>query len=407
MRVLKAGGDTDYADKAGLDLFWRRLVNGELIPVEPQAERVATAFLGVRIECAQCHKHPFDRWTRADYRAFANTVADVQFGLSPEGLAATASLLEDRRKADPEGVLPPIPRIREVFVSGRSPRRLADPETGRPIASRALGGPELDTGSDPREQLFAWLVKPDNPYFARAFVNRVWAVYFGAGLVDPVDNFSVANPPSNPRLFDALASDFVAHGYDIRRLERTVLNSQAYQRSSAPVSGNLDDRGNFARSLPRPLMAEVLVDALDAALGVPGDFGPDAPKGMRAIEIATNRVASPDLARVFRILGRPERASVCDCERRNAPALPQTLFLMTDDALLAKLKSGRVKTLAASDHCDAQAIEELFLAALSRFPSWDEARSALDHIHDSPDRASGLADVLWALLNTREFVLNH
>ena len=319
MRMLKAGGDTGYADKAGLDLFWRRLVNGELIPVEPQAERVATAFLGVRIECAQCHKHPFDRWTRADYRAFANTVADVQFGLSPEGLAATASLLDDRRKADPEGVLPPIPRIREVYVSARSPRRLADPDTGRPLASRALGGPETDNGDDPREQLFAWLVKPDNPYFARAFVNRVWAVYFGAGLVDPVDNFSVTNPPSNPRLLDALAADFVAHGYDIRRLERTVLNSQAYQRSSVPVSGNLDDRGNFARSLPRPLIAEVLVDALDAALGVPGDFGPDAPKGARAIEIATNRVASPDLARVFRILGRPERTSVCDCERPKRP----------------------------------------------------------------------------------------
>jgi hypothetical protein len=155
------------------------------------------------------------------------------------------------------------------------------------------------------------------------------------------------------------------------------------------------------------MMAEVLVDALDAALGVPGDFGPDAPKGSRAIEIATNRVASPDLARVFRVLGRPERVSVCDCERPRAPALPQTLFLMTDGALLTKLKSGRVRTLAASDLCDAEAVEELFLATLSRSPSWDEARSALDHLQASPDRASGLADVLWALINTREFVLNH
>ena len=154
-------------------------------------------------------------------------------------------------------------------------------------------------------------------------------------------------------------------------------------------------------------MAEVLVDALNAALGVPGDFGPDAPKGSRAIEIATNRVASPDLARAFRIFGRPERTAVCDCERPKAPALAQTLFLMTDAALLAKLKSGRVRTLAESDQCDAEAVEELFLAALSRPPSWDEARSALDHLRTSPDRASGLADVLWALINTREFVLNH
>ncbi len=406
-RSLRDGHDTGYADKPGLDLFWRRLVNGDYSPVEPLAERVATVFLGVRIECAQCHKHPFDRWSRADYRAFANTVADVQFGLSPEGIAATAALLDERRKADPKGVLPPIPRIREVFVSDRPSRRLADPDTGRPLAPRALGGPELPTGGDSRERLFDWLVSPDNPYFARSFVNRIWAVYFGAGLVDPVDGFSVTNPPSNPRLLDALAADFVVHGHDVRRLERMLLNSRTYQRSSRPVAGNLDDRRNFARSVPRPLMAEVLVDALDAALGVPGEFGPDAPRGARAIEIATNRPSSPDLARAFRILGRPERAAVCDCERPKAPALPQTLFLMTDDALLARLKAGRVRTLAGSDCCDAEAVEELFLAALSRPPTWDEARSALDQLRTSPDRASGLADVLWALINTREFVLNH
>ncbi len=406
-RKLRDGGETDYADRPGLDFFWRRLVNGEASPVEPLAERVATTFLGIRIECAQCHKHPFDRWTQADYRSFANIVADVQFGLSPDGLAAVAALLDERRKADPNGALPPIPRLREVYLSPRSSRRLADPDTGRPLAPRALGGPELPDDGDPRERLFDWLAAPDNPYFARSFVNRVWAVYFGAGLVDPVDGFSVTNPPSNPRLLDALAADFVARGYDIRRLERRILNSRAYQRISQPVAGNLDDRGNFARSMPRPLMAEVLVDAINAALGVPGDFGPDAPKGSRAIEIATNQVASPDLARAFRVFGRPARAAVCDCERPKAPALPQTLFLMTDDALLAKLKSGRVGALAGSDRCDAEAVEELFLAALSRPPSGDEARSALDHLRTSPDRASGLADVLWALINTREFVLNH
>lgn len=406
-RSLRDGAKSDYADRPGLDLFWRRLVNGEYAPAEPLAERVATTFLGVRIECAQCHKHPFDRWTQADYRSFANVVADVQFGLSPDALAAVASLLDDRRKADPKGVLPPMPRLREVYVSPRSTRRLVHPETGRPLAPRALGGPELPDDGDPRKCLFDWLVAPDNPYFARSFVNRVWAVYFGAGLVEPVDGFSVTNPPSNPRLLDALAADFVAHGYDIRRLERNVLNSRAYQRSSQPAAGNVDDRGNFARSVPRPLMAEVLVDALNAALGVPGDFGPDAPRGSRAIEIATNKVASPDLARAFRVFGRPERAAICDCERPKSPALPQTLFLMTDEALLARLRAGRVGALAGSDRCDGEAVEELFLAALSRPPSVDEARSALDHVRTTPDRASGLADVLWALINTREFVLNH
>ncbi|MEJ7639044.1 MAG: DUF1553 domain-containing protein [Singulisphaera sp.] len=333
--------------------------------------------------------------------------ADVQFGLSPEGLSATARLLERRRESDPNGTLPPIPRLSETYLSERPSRRLADPATGRPIAPKVLGGPELPASGDPREQLFAWLTQPDNPYFARSFVNRAWAVYFGVGLVDPVDGFSVANPPSNARLLDAMAAGFVAQGYDVRRLERSVLNSRAYQRSSEPEDGNLDDRGNFARAEPKPMMAEVLVDALNMALGVAGDFGPDAPKGARAIEIATNRVASPDLARVFRVFGRPARVAICDCERPGKPALPQTLYLMTDAALLEKIESGRLKDLVVPDRCDAEVVEELFLATLSRPPDDDEARSALDHFRTRPDRASGFADVLWALINTREFILNH
>jgi hypothetical protein len=405
--ALRDGNDKAYADQPALDLFWRKLVNGEYSPVEPIAERVAAVFLGVRLECAQCHKHPFDRWTRADYRAFANTVADVQFGLSPEGLAATASLLDERRSADPDGALGPVPRIREVFVSPRSSRRLPDPANGRPLAPRALGGPDLPDGCDPRERLFDWLVSPDNPYFARSFVNRIWAAYFGIGLVDPVDGFSVTNPPSHPRLLDALATDFTSHGYDIRRLERMILNSRTYQRSSAPVEGNSGEQRHFARSRPRPLMAEVLVDALDAALGTRSNFGRDGFEGARAIEVATNRVASPDLARVFRILGRPERTLICDCERPKTSGLPQTLFLMTDRGLLAKLKSGRVARLAASDACNAEAVDELFLATLSRPPSQDEARAALSHLKSIPDRVQGFADLLWALINTREFVLNH
>jgi hypothetical protein len=407
MIALKNGAATDYASKPGLDLYWRRFALGDYVGVEPLAERTAAAFLGVRIECAQCHKHPFDRWTQVDYRAFANVFADVQFGLSTEGLAATARLLDARRKADPSGMLPSIPRLRETYVSERPSRRLADPATGRPFAPKALGGPELPASGDPRERLFAWLMKPDNPYFARTFVNRVWAVYFGVGLVDPVDGFSVTNPPSNAHLLDALAAGFVAQGYNVRRLERSILNSRAYQRSSEPGNGNLDDHGNFARAEPRPMIAEVLVDALNASLGVAGDFGSDAPKGARAIEIATNHVTSPDLARVFRVFGRPARVAICDCERPSKPALPQTLFLMTDAALLDKLRSGRLKDLAGSDRCDEEKIQELFLATLSRLPDDDEERAALDQLRTRPDRSSGLADVLWALINTREFVLNH
>ena len=408
LKAARAGGETGYADKPGLDLYWRRFADGESEPIETTAERAAAAFLGVRIECAQCHKHPFDRWTQDDYRGFANVFAGVKLGLSPEGRAAGTRALERLRKASPDGSLPPTAPVREVYVEAGHGRSLRDPSTGQPRPPKALGGPEFPREGDPREALFAWLARPDNPYFARTLVNRVWAAYFGAGLVDPVDGFSVANPPSNPSLLDALADDFARSGYDVRRLERRVLRSRAYQRSSSPASGNLDDRGgNFARSAPRTLPAEVLVDALNAALGVPGDFGDDAPKGARAIEVATNRVASPDLARVLRIFGRPERTSTCDCQRPREPAVPQTLFLMSDPGLLDKLARGRLANLLGSGRCDGEVVDELFLATLSRFPGPGELGHALDHFQRKPDRKAAATDLLWALINTREFVLNH
>ncbi len=401
-----AGAEADYASKPGLDLFWRRFANDEYFPIEQMAERTAVALMGVRLECAQCHKHPSDRWTQADYRSFANIFAKVRLGHSPEGLAATARMLDERRKADPLGLLGPIPRLQEVYLADRPGRRLADPSTGRPSPPKALGGPELPEAGDPREQLFAWLVRPDNPYFAPSFVNRAWAAYFGAGLVDPVDGFSVANPASNARLLDALSADFRSHGFDIRRLERMILESRAYQRSSGS-SDEAGGDGSFARASPRPLMAEVLIDALNDALGVPGDFEGDARAGARAIEVPSNRVASPELARAFRVFGRPQRSTICDCERPRAASVPRALFLMADPALLAKIRDGRLRPLLDSGRCDAEVFEELALATLSRPPTADELDAALGHLRGRGDRPRAMADLLWALINTREFVLNH
>jgi hypothetical protein len=371
------------------------------------AELTAAAFLGVRLECAQCHKHPFDRWTQLDYRSYANIFGRVHFDSSPELTAATADTLDARRKQPAMKAGPAIPRMREVYIGPPRSRRLANPETGWVLKPRALGGPELDETQDAREALFEWMVRPDNPYFARSFVNRVWAHYTGVGLVEPVDDFSQANPPSNSRLLDALAQDFIDHYFDIRRLERLVLSSRTYQRSPVPNATNRHDRTNYARAYARPLMAEVVLDVLDDALGAAEDIGPDAPPGSRAIEVATNRVRSPHAARVFRVFGRPVRASACDCERPTGPALPQTIFLMADPTLLEKLAGGRLHALLAGGRPDAEVVDELFLATLSRLPDAREKQGALDRVHTAADRGAGFTDVLWALINTREFVLNH
>src|SRR5262249_45276796 len=205
----------------------------------------------------------------------------------------------------------------------------------------------------------------------------------GVGIVDPVDNFSLANPPSNEKLLDALAKDFVAHHFDVRHLERTILNSRVYQLSSTMNATNKLDRNNYARSYLRPLLAEVALAVVGCALGAPEDFGPDAPPGSRAVEVGASRVLNPNLAYAFRTFGRPERNLVCDCERPREPTLPQALYLMTDPAVVNKLladgsgravvgakgkgvalppREGRLSKLLKSDKSAADILEQVFLA---------------------------------------------
>src|SRR5207248_2359622 len=186
-----------------LDLFWRRIEGGNFFPIEKMAELTSAAFLGVRLECAQCHKHPFDRWTQEDYRGYANVFGRVRFDSSPELTAVEKP--PGRRSMDADAPMPI--RRREVYVADRPLRALPHPDGRQILKPRALGGPELPESADPREALFEWMVRPDNSYFARGFVNRVWAHYFGVGIVDPVDDFSAANPPSNDRLLDGLRSE--------------------------------------------------------------------------------------------------------------------------------------------------------------------------------------------------------
>jgi hypothetical protein len=405
--AMTKGFDTDYASRPSLDLFWRRQVP---VTTDQWGEKTAAAFLGVRLECAQCHKHPFDRWTQADYRAYANIFAPVAVNASPEAKKLIDEENAERRKQ--ANAKKAQNQVREVYVAALVGVKglLTDPDTTRPLTPRALGGPEIkvEKGQDPRVTLFDWLRRPDNPFFARSFVNRIWGHYLGVGIVDPVDNFSLANPPSNAQLLDALARDFIEHNYDIRHMERTVLNSRVYQLSSTTNPTNRLDKNNYAHGYVRPLMAEAVVDVLDTALGVREKFGAEAPADCRAIEVGASRLQGKgDVNYVLRVFGRPPRTTACDCERAMEPALPQKLYLMSDDAVQNKIRTGRLQQLLAGKMTDDQLLEELFLATLSRYPTDRERQTFAAYRQGRSNRSAAWSDCLWALVNTREFILNH
>jgi hypothetical protein len=266
-----------------------------------------------------------------------------------------------------------------------------------------------DTEHDPRAALFAWMRSPDNPYFARSFVNRIWGHYLGIGIVHPVDDFSLGNPPSNDKLLDALARDFVEHHFDIRYIERTILTSRIYQLSSRTNATNRLDSNNFSHSYIRPMMAEVVLDVLDSALGVTDNFGKEVKPGSKAVEVGPSQIPVQDLNYALRVFGRPPRTSACDCQRTMEPGLPQILYLMTDAALQNKLQApaGRLQNLLATKKSDDEVLEELFLATLTRPPAESERQAFARLRSGARDRRVAFTDTLWALLNTREFILNH
>lgn len=405
--------ETDYSERDTLDLYWSR----RNIDLEQISEQTAAAFLGVRLQCCRCHKHPYDRWSQADYRSFANVFGQVRFGESPAAQAAIQAE-NQRRQGMPDNQR--LPRLREVFVGINNPRRFNDPKTNRPLAPQAPGGPELDPASDTRVQLVDWMLEPQNPFFGRAFVNRVWEHYFGRGIVHPVDDFSVGNPASNEVLLDALATDFVQRGFDIRHIERVILNSRTWQTSPLPNDTNIHDRSNFARAYPRRMMAPVLVDVLNASLGIEQQFTADALEGERAIQVASTQVRDGNLRNTFRIFGRSDRKSACDCDGSNDPSLSQTLYMMTDDVVMRRIRNGRLRNLLASSnrlerlqsgslpHDElTDVLDEMSLALFTRYPTPAERRRTVEHVMRADDKFESLVDVVWAMVNSREFILNH
>jgi hypothetical protein len=351
---------------------------------EELVDDTAQLFLGLRIQCARCHHHPFEKWSQDDYYGFAAFFERI-------GLKA--------------GNDPATPRV-YVLPTGLA----RNPTDGKSYKPKALDGPELsDLGrnDDPRQALAAWMRKADNPFFAKALVNRYWKHFFGVGLVEPEDDLRVSNPASNPELLDALADDFVKSGYDLRHLVRLIATSKAYDRSSLPNEFNASDRQNFARYYPRRLPAEVLLDALNEVAGTAEKFA-GLPKGFRAAQLPDDGFNSYFLD----VFGRPKRESVCECERVAEPNLSQRLHLLNSGEMESKIGdgSGRAAKWAADEkRPDAEKFDELYRLCFSRPPIADESEVCLAHL--AKRRAEGKAkqgfeDLVWTLLNSKDFMFN-
>lgn len=345
---------------------------------EVMSRSFSQVFLGVRIECAQCHHHPSEKWGQDDYFALAGLFAGVT------------------RKPLPGGV--------EAIVS-RGGNDLVIPRTTRKIPARALGAEPVELGptADRRQVLADWMTAPANPYFAAAIANRLWAHYFGRGLIEPLDDLRATNPASNEPLLADLAKHLRDLRYDLKAFTRTLLLSNAYQLSSRPNSSNAADEQNFSHAAIKALPAEVLLDAICQATGVPEKFN-GWPDGYRAIQVWDNRMPSY----FFRIFGRPVRYSVCECERGTEPSIAQALHLMNSPEITAKIRArhGAVRKLADSNQAPEAIVEELFLATLSRLPS-EKERPQMLALFQEDGRRGAVEDVLWALLNTKEFLYNH
>lgn len=360
------------------------------------AETTSMAFLGMSINCSRCHDHPLEKWTNNDYYGFASLFARVR-GKGWGG---------DFRSGDGHRV---------IFVDDEG--ELIQPRTGQPQPPRPLDGETLSMNAtvDRREALASWLTSPNNPYFSKSIVNRVWANFFGVGLVEKVDDLRLTNPASNPELLTALAAflsekskvggDAHDRAYDLKKLMRLILNSETYQRSSQIVAGNEPDERFYSRYYPKRLKAEVLLDIMSQVTGSPTSFK-DFPAGTRAMQLPDANVAS-DFLKTF---GRPERIITCECERSDEPSMTQVLHILNGDTLVQKLesKSNHLEGFLTANTPTEQIIENIYLAALCRFPTDAERTGLLNVVAaaSSNERRQALEDLYWSVLSSKEFLFN-
>jgi hypothetical protein len=390
-RELIAGRGSTYEHPAAN--FYRALRDPQA-----RAEAVGQVFLGVRLQCARCHNHPFDQWTQDDYHRLAAFFARVQYRVVSNSRRDRL----DKHEFDGEQI---VWQDRESEVK--------DPRTGADLRPRFLGAPtpELGPDADRLQVLADWVAAADNPLFARTQVNRIWFHLLGRGIVEPDDDFRASNPPVNSPLLEALARDFIAHHFSLRHTIRTIMNSRTYQRAAAPNDSNREDETNFSHALVRPLQAEQLLDALAQVSEVPVKFN-GYPLGLRAGQLPGvrpfRRGDDPPTAgeRFLKMFGKPDRLLSCECERSSDMTLGQAFQLLTGDLLnrLVSAPDNRLSRLLAAGKSDRQILEELYLAALSRLPRDAELEATLAILRKAPDRRKALEDVLWALLNAKEFL---
>src|SRR5260370_5310115 len=382
--ILGAVGDESRSPPT----MWYR----DLLKAEAFVDDSCQLFLGVRMACAQCHHHPYEKWGQDDYW----------------GMAAYFGAI-GRKTIQVPGVQVQNVQQARLVIFNKGTGTVTNTRTMKPAIMKPLDGEPvvLASGEDPRHRLIDWMVDAKNPFFARAAANRYWAHFFGKGIVDPVDDMRVTNPPSNPELLDALAKELVDSKHSLKHLIKAIVKSRTYQLASAPNEFNRSDKKAFARYYPHRMAAEVLFDAVSQVTGSPATF-----QGLPTDKHAPNRaIMLPDEAfpsYFLDVFGRPLRISACECDRVSEANLAQVLHLLNSQEIQGKLArpSRRADQLAKDPRPDAEKVEELFLWALGRSPSQAQLCLALTNIEQhAKDRRQAYASIIWALINTQEFIL--